>query len=160
MTEDFARREPLETLCQGRRYRLLWCLRGGACFEVLFSSHHPLCVFRVLSATNTSESLAFDASQRRSSVHQSKRLQHSTTMTSSKFVEILDVCDTPFSNDNVSLDDVLAETRRRSTSASSASSASSSSSEKSSSRDRSPTSSVTVPVKPRLRALSIKRPKT
>jgi len=75
-------------------------------------------------------------------------------MTSSKFVEILDTCETPYSHDNVSLEDILAETRERSASASSASSASS---DKSSDT---PTSSITQPVKTRRRGFSLRKAKT
>lgn len=77
-------------------------------------------------------------------------------MTSSKFVEILDTSDTPRSHDNVNLDDVIAETRRRSSSLSSERS----SSDSSPSRDRSPILPAPQPVKTRLRGLSIRRPKT
>jgi len=85
-------------------------------------------------------------------------------MTSSKFVEILDTTDAPYSHDNVSLQDVLAETRERSASASSASSASSnnnSASDLSSSRERSPPRpNNNQPVKTRLRGFSLRKNKT
>jgi hypothetical protein len=73
-------------------------------------------------------------------------------MTSSKFVEILDNR-LPYSHDNVSLEDTLAETGQRSTS-------NSSESTPSPTRDRSPTSSPSQPVKTRLRAFSLKKSKT
>ena len=76
------------------------------------------------------------------------------SMSSSKFVELLDTNVTPYSQDNVSLDDVLAETRRRSASGSS----SSSSSEKS--PTRSPTSPNSHAVKTRLRGFSLRKSKT
>lgn len=87
-------------------------------------------------------------------------------MTESKFVEILDVTDVPYSHANVSLDDVLAETRARSSSASSTGSTSTASnassecvaSRKSTSSEREP--HATIPVKMRLRALSLRRPKS
>ncbi|KAM0716160.1 hypothetical protein Q7P37_008674 [Cladosporium fusiforme] len=82
-----------------------------------------------------------------------------TTMSSSKFVEILDNDATPFSHANVSLEATLDETRRR-TSASSI--ASSSDSEKSSSQRPTPPPSPTTPTSPvkmRLRAFSLRRPK-
>ncbi|KAH9834374.1 hypothetical protein Tdes44962_MAKER02031 [Teratosphaeria destructans] len=82
-------------------------------------------------------------------------------MTSSKFVEILDQTSVPYSHENVSLEDTLAETRRRSQSTSSISSLSDKST--STSPARSPTSSPTsslAPVKTRLRAFSLKKLKT
>lgn len=90
-------------------------------------------------------------------------------MSSSKFVEILDTSDAPYSHENVSLDDVLKETRARSASSSSESNASNgqSSSTSSSSPERSPTRTATTTtnghvsaVKTRLRGLSLKKPKS
>ena len=75
-------------------------------------------------------------------------------MASSKFVEILDTNDLPYSHDNVSLDDVLGDSRHRSSSTTS----SSSSSEKSPTREQSSTTSQ--PTKTRLRGFSLKRSKT
>ncbi|KAI5362659.1 hypothetical protein Slin15195_G100370 [Septoria linicola] len=77
-------------------------------------------------------------------------------MAGSKFVEILDTTSTPYSRDNVSLEDVLAETRERSESQGSLTSTSS---EKSGST--SPTTSSyniipTEPLKTRLRGFSIR----
>ena len=72
-------------------------------------------------------------------------------MAPSKFVEILDTSDTPYSHADVSLDDVLKETRHRSSSANG-------SSDKSLSRDSSPI--TREPVKTRLRGFSLKKSKT
>lgn len=82
-------------------------------------------------------------------------------MSSSKFVEILDTTDTPYSHANVSLDDVLNETRARSASSSSESGSSTNTSA-SQSRERSPTTTTNhvTNVKTRLRGLSLKKPKT
>lgn len=84
-------------------------------------------------------------------------------MASSKFVEILDTSDAPYSRANVSLDDVLAETRQRSQSQTSLTS--SSASDKSTSPTRSsPNSSFssqpTQQIKTRLRGFSMKKIKT
>jgi len=87
---------------------------------------------------------------------QSSPYQHHEDNTMSKFVEILDVADAPYSHENVTLEDTLAENRRRSESSSSASS----SSDKSLSRERSPTTSPASPVRTRLRAFSLRKPKT
>ncbi|KAF2164853.1 hypothetical protein M409DRAFT_56223 [Zasmidium cellare ATCC 36951] len=86
-----------------------------------------------------------------------------SAMASSKFVEILDTSDTPYSRANVSLDDVLAETRNRSQSQTSLTS--SSASDKSSSpTTSSPTSTFygqpTQQIKTRLRGFSMKKNKT
>lgn len=83
----------------------------------------------------------------------------------SKFVEILDTSDAPYSHENVSLDDVLRETRARSASSSSESGGSNSGpSPTSSSPERSPTRTSTInhvsAVKTRLRGLSMKKPKS
>lgn len=75
-------------------------------------------------------------------------------MASSKFVEILDTSDVPYSHENVSLDDVLGDTRHRSASSGS----NRASSEKSPSRDQSPT--TTSLPKTRLRGFSLKKTKT
>ena len=84
-------------------------------------------------------------------------------MASSKFVEILDNSDAPYSHENVSLEDVLKETRARSESASSESSARL----ESSSRERSPATSQNAnnlnhgsTLKTRLRGLSVRKPKS
>jgi hypothetical protein len=73
-------------------------------------------------------------------------------MASSKFVEILDTRDLPYSRENVSLEDVLAETRLRSQSNGSIDS-------NSSSKSTSPTTPTfhqpTNPFKSSLRRLSI-----
>jgi hypothetical protein len=72
-------------------------------------------------------------------------------MASSKFIEIMDVNDLPYSRENVSLEDVLAETRRRSQSTDSTNSSDSS-------KSTSPTSPIFSPpksVKTGLRRLSI-----
>ncbi|GIZ41783.1 hypothetical protein CKM354_000507700 [Cercospora kikuchii] len=66
-------------------------------------------------------------------------------MAGSKFTEILDTNTTPFSRDNVNLDDVLAETRQRSESRGSITS---SSSDKSSSGSSPTTSSYNLPMDP------------
>ncbi|KAL1588173.1 hypothetical protein WHR41_03141 [Cladosporium halotolerans] len=80
-------------------------------------------------------------------------------MSSSKFVEILDTCDTPYSNANVSLEATIDETRRRSASSGSISTASDSS-QSSSGRPSSPSSQTTAtPVKTRLRAFSLRKNK-
>ena len=77
------------------------------------------------------------------------------TMAPSKFVEILDVSDTPFSQNNVSLDDILEDKRHRSNSQSSG--RSQSTAEKSSA-PTSPTTG-TVPQTPfgRLRGFTLKK---
>jgi hypothetical protein len=72
-----------------------------------------------------------------------------TTLCGSKFVEILDNDATPYSRDNVSLEDVLAETRQRSESQGSISSLS----------EKSPPpspSSYSIPLKMRLRQMSVR----
>ncbi|WPB03294.1 uncharacterized protein RHO25_007931 [Cercospora beticola] len=66
-------------------------------------------------------------------------------MAGSKFTEILDTNTTPYSADNVNLDDVLAETRQRSESRGSITS---SSSDKSSSGSSPTTSSYNLPMDP------------
>lgn len=79
-------------------------------------------------------------------------------MSSSKFVEILDTDDAPYSHKNISLEDVLNETRDRSASASSNSSGHSSRSPK-----RTATTTTTdhvAAVKTRLRGFSLKKSKT
>ncbi|KAK4494101.1 hypothetical protein PRZ48_014399 [Zasmidium cellare] len=86
-----------------------------------------------------------------------------SAMASSKFVEILDTSDTPYSRANVSLDDVLAETRNRSQSQTSLNS--SNASDKSSSPTAtSPTSTFygqpTQQIKTRLRGFSMRKNKT
>jgi hypothetical protein len=79
-------------------------------------------------------------------------------MASSKFVEILDTANAPYSHANVSLDDVLDDARHRS---SSTDSTNSPSSEKSPIRDRSQTTtssttpSTTSNAKSRLRGFSL-----
>lgn len=78
-------------------------------------------------------------------------------MAPSKFVEILDTTNTPYSQANVSLEDVLGDARHRTSSTDSSSSASS---EKSTSRETSPANSATATtstVKTRLRGLSIRK---
>ncbi|KAK4618304.1 hypothetical protein CLAFUW4_12030 [Fulvia fulva] len=86
-------------------------------------------------------------------------------MTSSKFVEILDTSNAPYSQANVSLDDVLAETRRRSQSETSLnSSGASDRSTSPTSPSPSPSSSFygqqpAQPVKTRLRGFSIRKNK-
>lgn len=84
-------------------------------------------------------------------------------MAASKFVEILDTSDTPYSRANVSLDDVLAETRNRSQSQTSLTS-SSTSSKSSSPTTSTPTSAFytqpTQQIKTRLRGFSMKKSKT
>ncbi|KAL9529221.1 hypothetical protein SMMN14_07128 [Sphaerulina musiva] len=74
-------------------------------------------------------------------------------MAASKFVEILDTKTTPYSRDNVSLDDVLAETRERSESQGSIAS---STTEKSESASSPTSSTISEPIKARLRAFSIR----
>lgn len=89
-------------------------------------------------------------------------ITRSIKMTESKFVEILDNSFVPRSQANANLDDVLAETRARSSSASSASSeslASSSRTSSSSERGQRPTS-ISGPLTMRLRSLSLRKPKT
>ncbi|KAM3424618.1 hypothetical protein BST61_g6608 [Cercospora zeina] len=66
-------------------------------------------------------------------------------MAASKFTEILDTNATPYSRDNVTLDDVLAETRQRSESRGSMAS---SSSDKSSSGASPTASSYNLPMDP------------
>lgn len=77
-------------------------------------------------------------------------------MTSSKFVEILDSSNTPTAHANVSLEDILAETRQRSESSSSASTSGSMSSAKS----PVPSPVLTQPAKTRLRAFSLRKSKS
>jgi hypothetical protein len=79
-----------------------------------------------------------------------------TIMAGSKFVEILDTSATPYSQANVDLQATIDESRRRS-----ASSGSISSSNESVQSLTSPTSPTTnaQPMKMRLRALSLRRPK-
>lgn len=79
-------------------------------------------------------------------------------MAPSKFVEILDTIETPYSQANVSLEDVLAETRQRSDSSTS----NRDSTDKSPSRERgsSATSAAQPQIKTRLRGFSIKKAKT
>ena len=79
-----------------------------------------------------------------------------TIMAGSKFVEILDTSATPYSQANVDLQATIDESRRRS-----ASSGSISSSNESIQSPTSPTSPTTnaQPMKMRLRALSLRRPK-
>lgn len=79
-----------------------------------------------------------------------------TIMAGSKFVEILDTSATPYSQANVDLQATIDESRRRS-----ASSGSISSSNESVQSPTSPTSPTTnaQPMKMRLRALSLRRPK-
>lgn len=77
-----------------------------------------------------------------------------TIMPGSKFVEILDVSATPYSLANVDLQATIDESRRRS-----ASSGSISSSNESVQSPTSPTSPTAQPMKMRLRALSLRRPK-
>jgi hypothetical protein len=75
-------------------------------------------------------------------------------MAGSKFVEILDTTPTPYSQANVDLQATIDESRRRS-----ASSGSISSSNESVQSPTSPTSPTVQPMKMRLRALSLRRPK-
>merc|ERR1711939_407208 len=81
-------------------------------------------------------------------------------MTESKFVEILDNSFAPRSQANANLDDVLAETRARSSSASSASSESLASRNSSSSERGQRPTSMSGPLTMRLRSLSLRKPKT
>ncbi|KAF2719111.1 hypothetical protein K431DRAFT_305412 [Polychaeton citri CBS 116435] len=82
-------------------------------------------------------------------------------MSGSKFVEILDAEAVPYNHGNVSLDDVLAETRQRSASSSSTSSTNGASSPTSSrSPERSSSSSPIAPFKSRMRGLSLKESNT
>lgn len=83
-------------------------------------------------------------------------------MAASKFVEILDTSDAPYSHENVSLDDVLDETRARSESSSGESRSSGSTSP-----ERSTATTTTMKshnpastVKTRLRGFSMKKPKS
>ena len=75
----------------------------------------------------------------------------------SKFVEIMDTADQPYSHDNVSLEDILEDTRHRSQSTGESSSPRSSTSI-SPTRERSAT--INYPTKPRLRGLTLKKPKS
>ncbi|KAI7080769.1 hypothetical protein KC327_g67 [Hortaea werneckii] len=84
----------------------------------------------------------------------------SSNMTESKFVEILDNSFIPRSHANANLDDVLAETRARSSSASSASSESLASRNSSSSERGQRPTSMSGPLTMRLRTLSLRKPKT
>ena len=95
--------------------------------------------------------------------HVNSSVRPKRDMASSKFVEILDNSDAPYSHENVSLEDVLKETRARSESASSESSTRL----KSSSRERSPETSQNAnnlnhgsTLKTRLRGLSVRKPKS
>lgn len=83
------------------------------------------------------------------------------TMSSSKFVEILDNDATPYSHANVSLEATLDETRRRSASSISSSSDSDKSTSQRPTSPPSPTSSTspTTQVKTRLRAFSLRKNK-
>ncbi|KAF7197270.1 hypothetical protein HII31_01381 [Pseudocercospora fuligena] len=74
----------------------------------------------------------------------------------SKFVEILDTDNTPYSRSNVSLADVLAETRQRSESQGSLTSMSDKSSSPSSSVFNQPIQPVNA-IKTRLRGFSLKK---
>lgn len=76
-------------------------------------------------------------------------------MATSKFVEILDTTNAPYSHENVSLDDVLEDVRHRSPSTDSNVSPST---EKAPSRDQSPT--IAAPTKSRLRGFSLMKGKT
>ena len=90
------------------------------------------------------------------STRPSEKQPITTIMAGSKFVEILDTTAAPFSQANVDLQATIDETRRRS-----ASSGSISSSNESVQSPTSPTSPTTnaQPMKMRLRALSLRRPK-
>jgi hypothetical protein len=88
--------------------------------------------------------------------HTTKQAIIITIMAGSKFVEILDTSATPYSQANVDLQATIDESRRRS-----ASSGSISSSNESVQSPTSPTSPTmgAQPMKMRLRALSLRRPK-
>jgi hypothetical protein len=88
--------------------------------------------------------------------NKTKKQSSSRSMAGSKFVEILDISATPYSQANVDLQATIDESRRRS--ASSGSISSSNESVQSPTSPTSPTMSA-QPIKMRLRALSIRRPK-
>jgi hypothetical protein len=80
-------------------------------------------------------------------------------MASSKFVEILDTNDAPYSRENVSLEDVLGDERhRKRTSSTDSSSTNSPTSEQSPIRDT--TQSTTANVKSRIRGFSLMKGKS